>query len=84
MDTSKRRWILGDWLKGTAGESRPKSTSETEHYFDSFEECYPLLASADSLLIDEARSMGVNIKGKSKEAIAREVFKRGFKYPNDV
>lgn len=84
MDTSRRRLISGDWQNDTDDTSRQKSTSNAETYFDSFESCYPLLASAGPLIIEEARALGIDTEGKSREAIARELFERGFTHPKDV
>lgn len=78
MDTSRRRLIMG------SRRSRDETATNLAHYFDSFDSCYPLIASAGSLLIEEAQAMGIDTKGKSKKAVARELFSRGFTHPKDV
>ena len=45
-----------------------------EGYFDSFESCYPLLSEAGQLLVEEALKRGIEVEGKSKLEIAREIF----------
>jgi len=52
----------------------PNSRTVGDHYFDSFENCYPLISEAGEMLIDEALNKGINIEGKSKHEIARELF----------
>lgn len=84
MDKSRRRLISGGWQTHAEEPSRVKAPTKVEHYFDSFEYCYPLLASAGSLLIEEAHAIGIDTRRKSKEAIARELFERGFTYPKRV
>ncbi|MBW2038363.1 MAG: hypothetical protein JRI46_02025 [Deltaproteobacteria bacterium] len=51
------------------------SLKEEDDYFKSFESCYPLLSESGELLIEEAMKMGIEVEGKSKLEIAREVFK---------
>jgi hypothetical protein len=53
---------------------RQKYSIKEDNYFDSFENCYPLLSEAGEMLIEEALSKGINIEGKSKHDIARELF----------
>jgi hypothetical protein len=43
-------------------------------YFSSFETCYPLLSESGELLMEEALKKGIDVRGKSKMEIAREVF----------
>ena len=45
-----------------------------EGYFDSFESCYPLLSEAGQLLVEEALKRGIEVEGKSKLEIAKEIF----------
>lgn len=45
-------------------------------YFSSFETCYPLLSESGELLMEEALKKGIDVRGKSKMDIAREVFSR--------
>jgi hypothetical protein len=43
-------------------------------YFDSFEKCYPLLSEAGEMLMEEALRQGIQVEGKSRLEIAREIF----------
>jgi len=45
-----------------------------DHYFDSFENCYPLLSEAGEMLIEEALKRGITIEGKRRHEIAKELF----------
>ena len=45
-----------------------------EDYFDSFEKCYPLLSEAGEMLMEEAQRQGIEVEGKSRLEIAREIF----------
>ncbi|MBN2514601.1 MAG: hypothetical protein JXC33_01070 [Deltaproteobacteria bacterium] len=65
--------IFDMFLKELSGFPRNSRMTE-DHYFDSFENCYPLLSEAGEMLIDEALNKGINIEGKSKHDIARELF----------
>jgi hypothetical protein len=51
-----------------------ESVEKKEDYFDSFENCYPLLSEAGDLLMEEAIRQGIETKGKSKLEIAKEIF----------
>jgi hypothetical protein len=51
-----------------------ESIEKKEDYFDSFENCYPLLSEAGDLLMEEAVKQGIETKGKSKLEIAKEIF----------
>ena len=82
MDPSRRQLISGDWLKRAAAAANSDDATVSQNYFDSFESCYPLLATAGPLLIDEAHALGIATEGKSREVIAREVFERGFRQPD--
>jgi hypothetical protein len=54
--------------------SLPNSGTMEDHYFDSFENCYPLVSEGGEMLIEEALNKGISIEGKSKHEIARELF----------
>lgn len=82
MSMLRRTLISGEWFKSPVDESKPNYTGTGQNYFDSFESCYALLATAGSLLIDDAHALGITTEGKSREAIARELFERGFTPPN--
>ena len=89
MSMSRRKLISGEWLARARSVSPQQDLSQeyasvTDQYFDSFESCYPLLASAGPLLIDEARARGLDTEGRSQESIARELFARGFTHPKNI
>lgn len=83
MDTSRRQLISGNWLKHATADASLNGSSNDQSYFDSFESCYPMLATAGSLLTDEAFAKGIDLHGKSLEAVARELFERDFIHPKD-
>jgi hypothetical protein len=53
---------------------REEDLEEKEDYFGSFEKCYPLLSEAGEMLMEEAHRKGIEIEGKSRLEIAREIF----------
>jgi hypothetical protein len=53
---------------------KEEDLGEKEDYFESFENCYPLLSEAGGLLMEEAIKQGIETKGKSKLEIAKEIF----------
>jgi hypothetical protein len=79
FDKSSRNFLMEDLIlivRGLLGEVRnpePEAAMEPD-YFESFETCYPLLNEAGEMLTEEARKMGINVEGKSRLEIAREVF----------
>ncbi len=82
FDKARRDFLTRGLLRGVKsimGGSR-ESSEEPEgpscDYFASFETCYPLLADAGSLLEEEAARLGIEIEGRSREDIAREIFSR--------
>ncbi len=83
MGTSRRQLISGNWLKQASADASLNGSTNDQSYFDSFESCYPMLATGGSLLIDEALAKGIDPQGKSLEAIARELFERDFIHPKD-
>jgi hypothetical protein len=56
---------------------REEELGEKEDYFDSFEKCYPLLSEAGEMLMEEALRQGIEVEGKSRLEIAREIFSSG-------
>lgn len=82
MDVEKRRLVSGEWLRRLVSSSALDSTGTTEAYFDSFEACYPLLASAGDMLMEEARANGIETENRSPEEIARELFTTAFVRPD--
>jgi hypothetical protein len=53
---------------------KEEDLEEKDDYFDSFEKCYPLLSEAGEMLMEEAHRKGIEIEGKSRLEIAREIF----------
>jgi hypothetical protein len=66
--------LLDVFLRELFGSAQTRDSSRTDHYFNSFENCYPLLSEAGEMLIEEALNRGINIEGKSRHDIARELF----------
>jgi len=61
-------------IQDTINSFREGTSVETSTYFDSFDYCHPLLSEAGDLLLEEARERGIEIHGRSKADIARELF----------
>jgi hypothetical protein len=82
VDKSRRDFLTKDLFaqairlfKGMADSYNSKEPIEKkEDYFESFENCYPLLSEAGGLLMEEAIKQGIETKGKSKLEIAKEIF----------
>jgi hypothetical protein len=81
MDMQRRKFFAGYpltllhvFLRELSGSAQTQDRSMKDHYFDSFESCYPLLAEAGEMLMEEAQKRGINIEGKSEHDIARELF----------
>jgi len=81
MDMQRRRFftsypfaLLDTFLKELSGFTQIKDNNVKDHYFDSFENCYPLLSEAGEMLIEEALKRGIIIEGKSRHEIAKELF----------
>jgi len=82
MDKSRREFLTRDlfaqaigFFNGMADSYNSKEPiEEKDDYFDSFENCYPLLSEAGGLLMEEAIKQGIETKGKSKLEIAKEIF----------
>jgi len=53
---------------------KEEDLAKKDDYFDSFEKCYPLLSEAGEMLMEEAHKQGINVEGKSRLEIAREIF----------
>jgi hypothetical protein len=56
---------------------KEEDLGKEEDYFDSFEKCYPVLSEAGEMLMEEAQKQGINVEGKSRLEIAREIFSIG-------
>jgi hypothetical protein len=81
FDKKRRTFLTKDLIRGIAGlianGTRNDVRDESEYdYFNSFETCYPLLSESGELLMEEALKKGIDVRGKSKMDIAREVFSR--------
>jgi len=81
IDKTRRQFLARDifsqtliFLKEIVGSYKEEEAEEKENYFESFENCYPLLSEAGGLLMDEAIKQGIETKGKSKLEIAKEIF----------
>ncbi|MGM0655915.1 MAG: hypothetical protein ACQETR_11435 [Thermodesulfobacteriota bacterium] len=82
-DKSKRRFILHDIFGGFLSLINDTAKSfiqgaeeaHSKSYFDSFDYCYPLIAEAGDMLLEEAEKRGIETRGKSKPEIARELYK---------
>lgn len=66
--------IVRNFLEEIPGTGFNTSSSKND-YFDSFENCYPLLSEAGEMLMEEAAKRGLEIEGKSELEIARELFR---------
>jgi hypothetical protein len=82
MDKSRREFLTRDlftqairFFNGMADSyNSEEPIDKKEDYFDSFENCYPLLSEAGGLLMEEAIKQGIGTKGRSKFEIAKEIF----------
>ncbi len=81
IDKTRRQFFTRDifsqaliFLKEIVGSYKEEEAKEKENYFESFENCYPLLSEAGGLLMEEAIKQGIETKGKSKLEIAKEIF----------
>ncbi|HVO65123.1 MAG TPA: hypothetical protein VMT12_01465 [Syntrophales bacterium] len=79
-DKSRRTFLTKDLFRAVTGliadglrNNNVREISKYD-YFSSYETCYPLLSESGELLMDEARKKGIDIRGKNKMDIAREVF----------
>ena len=81
-DKSRRTFLTKDLFRVITGliadGSRNINIREGSEcdYFSSYETCYPLLSESGELLMKEALKKGIDVRGKSKMDIAREVFSR--------
>jgi len=82
-DENRRRFIYHDIFGGSLSLIADTVVSfhdgmdeaRTADYFDSFDYCYPLIAEAGDMLLEEAEKRGIETRGRSKTDIARELFK---------
>jgi len=45
-------------------------------YFDSYENCYPLISEYSYFLEDEVNELGIETEGKSKRELVEEVYEK--------
>ncbi len=81
MDKSRRRFIkkncLGDTIKLISGVQKSFNEALTDtDYFDSHENCYPLISEYSYFLEDEVKELGIDVTGKSKQEIVEMVYER--------
>ena len=79
IDKSRRSFLTRDLLgsgvkllEELTGSNRAEEPKRD--YFESFESCYPLLSEAGEMLIEEAVRRGIQVEGRSREDIARDLF----------
>lgn len=79
MDKSKRnffkKFCLGDTIRliSDVQESYKEALSDTD-YFDSYENCYPLISEYSYFLEDEVKELGIDVTGKSKQEIVEMIY----------
>lgn len=89
MDDRRRYFFSRYWLSQAAkvfnGFQKGLQAAQEQHDFDSFFESYEssyalTLAYPEEFLIEEARKAGIDVKGREKIDIIKELFarKRGF------
>ncbi len=82
IDKSRRDFLTKDlfvraiqFFNGLAdSDNSEEPIKKAEDYFESFENCYPLLSEAGELLMEEAIKQGIETRGKRKLEIAKEIF----------
>jgi Sec-independent protein translocase protein TatA len=82
-DMSKRYFLQG--LARSLGRalaiyqkeySKVEQEAEKASFFDSYENSYPLTLAEDDLLLDAAERAGIEIEGRDKLEISRELFEK--------
>jgi len=82
FDKNRRNFLSGDLIRALrelldeVRNPSPESSAVAPDYFESFETCYPLLSEAGELLMEEAARLGIDVKGKDRVEIAKEIFSR--------
>lgn len=82
INKSRRDFLTRDIFSRTArflnemvnSYTKDGSLEKENDYFESFETCYPLIAESGDMLVEEAIKLGIQVEGKSKLEIAREIF----------
>ena len=81
MDESRRKLFTSDLVKSItrlvveAKDSYQKAKKELD-YFDSYENCYPLISEYSYFIDDEVENLNIETKGKSSLEITQEVYNR--------
>ncbi len=81
MDHSKRnffkKYCLGKAAKlvDDVATSFKEGASDTE-YFDSYENCYPLISEYSYFLEDEVKDLGIKAEGKSELELVETVYEK--------
>lgn len=85
VDKSKRKFCrryflrqIGEIVEGfEAGVQEAKQKEDFDNFFKSYESSYALtLAYPDDILMETARSCGIETKGKEKKEIVKELFEK--------
>ena len=81
MDKSRRNFFRQFSLRNTVkliAETQKsfKSGASESDYFDSYENCYPLISEYSYFLEDEVKDLGLDTSGKSHLEIVETVYKK--------
>ncbi len=70
-----RQYVTGILESASLLNNAETPDNSTQDYFKSFYSCYPLLSEAPyNLLAEAAQKLGIEIQGKSKLELAKEIF----------
>ena len=81
MDDSRRRLFTSDLVKSITRlvvevkDSYQKAKKEHD-YFESYENCYPLISEYSYFIDDEVQNLNIDTEGKSPLEITQEVYNR--------
>lgn len=81
MDDSRRRLFTSDLVKSITRlvvevkDSYQKAKKELD-YFESYENCYPLISEYSYFIDDEVQNLNIDTEGKSPLEITQEVYNR--------
>ena len=73
MDQGKRGFFK--WLIKEVTTSAKEGASDAA-YFDSYENCYPLISEYSYFLEDEVKELGIETEGKSQKELVEEVYEQ--------
>lgn len=85
VDTSKRGFLKTSFMEGIGkviagfdeGIKKAEARQTFDAYFDSYESSYALtLAYPDEILMETARQSGIEIDGRDKKEIIKELFEK--------